>query len=174
MIRIFIIYILFYNCFTFSQQTTIHKYSIKKSTLNSIGSSNVYLKSKKISVLQSVGQSGIIGTKEIKSAIVQQGFLNSTLFLKVNNSNNNFIKEVLKFVINPNPFIDYIKIDFSKKTLFEVYIRVSDVNGKTFITRNFEPTDKITLPLNRLSIGTYLIHIKSGNNSSTEKILKIE
>jgi hypothetical protein len=171
----FLLLFLFLNyCFAFSQQTTGSKYSVKKSTLTSVGSSNIYFSNKKLSVLQSSGQSSIIGTRKIESTTIQQGFLNSTLYLKINNSSNNFIREELRFVISPNPFKDHIQINFSKKTKHDIYIKIYDVNGKTFINNKFKATDKITVPLKRFSIGTYLIKIESGGNSSTKKILKIE
>jgi hypothetical protein len=172
--KIIIPLILLTYCYAFSQQTTVTKYSVKKSTLTTLGTANSYLSQNKIKVLQSAGQSSIIGYKKVGSTGVQQGFLNSTIYLKLDNSKNTFIREKLSFVISPNPFIDFIQINFSKKTAFNIHIKVFDVNGRIYINNTFEATDKIILPLNRFSIGTYLIQIKSGKSSSTTKILKIE
>ena len=174
MIKITLILLIFNHCLVFSQLSTDNRYFVKKSTLTSIGSSNKNFSNKNLKVLQSIGQSGLIGYRKTESANVQQGFLNSTIYLKVNNSNNSFVKESLNFVISPNPFIDHININFSKKTKFDVYIRIFDVNGKLFFSKKYKPTDKIFLPLIRYSIGNYLIKIDSGKNSSTQKILKIE
>ena len=171
--KLLLIYIFVYQCFAFSQQTT-KKYSVLKSTITSVGSATIYTTNNNYSVQQSIGQSGIIGTKKTEKVSVQQGFLTSTLFFKVDNSSENTFKETLDFVISPNPFIDYIKIDFAKKTTYDVYIKIFDVNGKVFNSEKHQPTDQIIIPMNRFSIGTYLIQIKSGENSSTKKILKVQ
>ena len=161
-------------CCAFTQQNSITKYSVKKSTLTTLGSANIYLSQNKLKVLQSAGQSAIIGYQKVGTTGIQQGFLNSTIYLKLDNSNFTFIREKLSFVISPNPFVDFIQINFSKKTAYNIHIKVFDVNGKVYINNTFVATDKIILPLNRFSIGTYLIQIKSGKSSSTSKILKIE
>ena len=125
------------------------------------------------SIIQSIGQSSIIGTKKTNSITVQQGFLNSTLFFKVDNSNNDSFKETLDFIISPNPFVDHIKIDFSKKTTEDIYIKIFDINGKVYSNKKFVPTDKIIIYMKNFSLGTYLIQIESGQNSSTKKLIKV-
>ncbi len=171
MIKICHIPLLILPFIAFSQQSN-NKYTVKKSSLNFIASSNITLSNHNLTVLQSSGQSSIVGNRNLKSLIVQQGYLNSTFYLKVHNSDSNFVSEQLNFVISPNPFIDHVKINFDKKTKHDVIIRVYDVNGKTFINKRFKPTDIINLPLRGFSVGTYLIKIDSGINSSTKKILK--
>ena len=162
------------HCFVFSQQSTTKRYSVLKSTITSVGSNSILLKKDKFNILQSIAQPSIIGTRNVGLICVQQGFLNSAIYLKVNNSNNKFFRETLDFVMSPNPFIDYIKIDFAKKTSFDVHIKIFDVNGKTHYSNKFNPTNQIIIPMNRYSIGTYLITIKSGRNLSTNKIFKDE
>ena len=169
--KIFIIYILVYNCFAYSQQST-KKYTVLKSTITSVGSSTIYNHKGKYSIQQSVGQSGIIGKKEVNSITVQQGFLTSNINLNIDNSTKDNLTETLDFVISPNPFIDHIKIGFSKKTTYDIYIRIYDVNGKVYSVTKHDPSIKIVLPMKRYSIGTYLIQIKSGKKNVTKKILK--
>ena len=164
------IYLFLSHFFCFSQQ----KPSVIRSTITSVGSATVYTTNDKYRIQQSVGQSGIIGTKKLSNSSVQQGILYNTLNINIKNSNKTIIKETLEFVISPNPFIDYIKIDFDKKTTSDVYIRIFDINGKVFKSEKYQPTDQITIPMIRYSIGTYLIQIKSGENSSTKKILKVQ
>ncbi|PQJ81563.1 T9SS type A sorting domain-containing protein [Polaribacter glomeratus] len=171
-----IIFILFFLnvCIAFSQQSTKKKYTVLKSTLTSVGSSAVYATDNKYSVQQSIGQSGIIGKVAVNSITAQQGFLTSTIYLKVDNSNSTTFNETLDFIISPNPFVDYIKVTFSKKTAFDIYIKIYDVNGKVYNSQKFLPSDEIVIEMRRFSIGTYLIQIKSGSSIATEKILKIE
>lgn len=172
--RIAIAFLFLNQCFAFSQQTISKKYSVLKSTQTSVGSSTVYTKTNKFSVQQSIGQSGIVGKKEIHTITLQQGFLNNYLFFKIDNSANNSFKENFDFAISPNPFINHIKIDFLKKTIHPILIKIYDVNGKIHSSNTYTPSDKIIIPLKEYSIGTYLIQIKSGKNIVTKKILKIE
>ena len=128
----------------------------------------------KYRIHQSIGQSGIIGKKEVNSITVQQGFLTNTISLKVDNSKKDSFNETLDFIISPNPFVDHIKIDFSKKTTDDIYIRIYDINGKVYANKKFSPTDKIVISMRNFSLGSYLIQIESGKNSSTKKIIKVE
>jgi hypothetical protein len=171
-----IIYILLVlnQYFAFSQQTNKKQFFIKRSVLTSVGSSTAFTTNQKYSIQQSIGQSSIIGQKTVNSIIVQQGFLTNNIYFKVDNSKINSFNETLDFVISPNPFIDYIKISFAKKTTNDVYIKIYDINGKIFNSLEYQPTTEIVIPMKRFSIGTYLIQIKSGRNTSTKKILKIE
>lgn len=158
-------------CNVYSQQITNNKVSIRKSTITSVGSSTVY--NSKYSIEQSIGQTGIIGKSDLNSISVQQGFLTNTIYFKIDNSVNEIVEESLDFVISPNPFIDHIKINFSKKTSHDVYIKIYDINGKIHFSSKYLPADKVRIALNNYSMGNYLIQIKSGKNISTKKILKL-
>lgn len=173
MIKITPIVFLLFSCFLYSQQTSQKKYTVKKSTITTVGSSSVYNVNNKYTIYQSIGQSGIIGTVNINKNTVQQGFLTNNFLFRIDNKNEDF-KETLSFVISPNPFKDYIKIDFSEKPKHEILIRIFDVTGKNYHTKTYQPKTTIVIPLQRYSIGTYLIDIKSGKNSSTNKILKVD
>ena len=172
--KIIPIFLLLFHCFAFSQQSTEKKYSVQKSTLTSVGSTTIYTNNNKYRIQQSVGQSSLIGKKEVESITVQEGFLTNTISLKIDNSKDETIKETLDFVISPNPFVDYIKIDFSKKTTYDIYIRIYDVNGKVYANKKFLPASKIVISMRNFSLGTYLLQINSGKNSSTKKIIKVE
>lgn len=172
--KIIPIFLLLFHCFAFSQQLTVKRYFVRKSTLTSVGSATLYTSNNKYRIQQSVGQSSIIGQKELKSVTVQEGFLTNNISLKVDNSKNEIIKEKLDFVISPNPFVDHIKIDFSKKTTADIYIKIFDINGKVYANKKFSPTSKIVISMRNFSLGTYLIKINSGKNSSTKKIIKVE
>ncbi|WP_298782186.1 T9SS type A sorting domain-containing protein [uncultured Polaribacter sp.] len=146
-----------------------------KSTVNTIGSSS----SKKISngkytVYQSIGQSGLVGKAMIKNTTVQQGFLTNIKSFSINNTDEINFQEVLNLVISPNPFVDYIKINFSEKTTNPVYIQVYDINGKVLLNKTYSPTETMTVPMSRFSIGSYIVHIISGQNKFVKKILKTE
>jgi len=144
-----------------------------KSTITTVGSAtSTLLSGKKYKVLQSIGQSGIIGKTEFNTTEIQQGFLTSTRFFKVNNTNLINFQENLNLVISPNPFIDYIKIDFSSKTQHLIYLTIYDTNGKVFTYKEYQPSDSITVPMKKYSIGTYLVHVVSGGHKYVKKVLK--
>lgn len=172
MIKIIIIPLILICSVSYSQQNAANKYIVKKSTITTVASSNVLISEKSLKILQSVGQSGIIRTRKVNNYVVQQGYLNSNLVFLINNSNNEFVQEIISFSIYPNPFVDFIKIDFAKKTKHNIHIKIFDINGKVIVNQTFNPTNEIVLPLKRISIGSYLINVTSGGNSSTKKILK--
>ena len=154
-------------CNVYSQQII----SIQKSTITSVGSSTIY--NNKYSVQQSIGQTGIIGKSDVNAISVQQGFLTNSIYFKIDNSVNEVFEESLDFVISPNPFIDHIKINFSKKTSHDIHIKIYDINGKIHFSNKYIPSDKIRVSMNKFSMGNYLIQIKSGKNISTKKLLKL-
>ncbi len=144
-----------------------------KSTITSVGSSTVSISKGKYTVLQSIGQSGIVGEKEFKNTTtVQQGFLNNILFFNVNNSDIINFQKNLGVVISPNPFINYIKINFSSKTQYPIYLKIYDISGKVFVNKKYQASKTILIPLENFSIGIYIIRIVSGKNKYIKKILK--
>jgi hypothetical protein len=158
---------------TYSQNS---KPTVLKATITTVGSTSVYSVSnnKSYEIQQSIGQSSIIGTKQITETNVQQGFLTNTKSFTVNNSNTDIIDESLELVISPNPFIDHIKIKFSKETKHDIHLIIYDTNGKVFFSEKYKPTDQLIVPMKFYSLGTYLVRIQSGNNKFTKKILKTE
>jgi hypothetical protein len=153
------------------------KLTILKSTISTVGSSSVYpISNNKIGykILQSIGQSSIIGTKSTNKINVQQGFLNNIKVFNINNTNTDIINKSLNLVISPNPFIEYITLNFSKETKHKILILIYDTNGKVLFTKKYAPTNNLHVPLKNYSIGTYIIRIQSGNRKFTKKLLKTE
>ena len=144
-----------------------------KSTITTVSSSTVALSSNKYTVLQSIGQGGIIGTVKTGKIVVQQGFLNGTRYFTMNNSGITNIEERLELVVSPNPFVEYVKVDFSEKTKHPVHLRVFDTNGKVLIYKKHPASHSITIPMDNIIIGSYILHIMSGEDRFTEKILKV-
>tara|TARA_B110000046_G_C12924175_1_gene368510 strand:- start:542 stop:1075 length:534 start_codon:yes stop_codon:yes gene_type:complete len=157
---------------TFSQKTAAKKPVLLKSTITSVGSSTAFMHENKYTVQQSIGQSGIIGKVKTKNTLIKQGFLSNFLFFSIQNSDVINFEETLNVVISPNPFIDYIKIDFSSKTRYEIQIKIYDINGKTFTYKKYKAAESIIVPMKNFSIGNYIVHIISGENKYVKKILK--
>ena len=143
-----------------------------KSTITSVGSINAIVSGGKHTILQSIGQSGIIGTSEFNNTIVQQGFLTNTRFFTINNSNTIDFEETLSVVISPNPFIDYIKINFSSKTKHPIHLRIFDINRRLITQKTYQPSESIIVPMKNFSVASYIAHIVSGRNKYVKKILK--
>ncbi|MFT5145698.1 MAG: hypothetical protein ACI9H1_000409 [Polaribacter sp.] len=157
---------------TFSQNIAAKKPMLLKSTITSVGSSTAYVNGNKYTVQQSIGQSGIIGKVKTKNTIINQGFLSNALYYSINNSDEINFEETLNVVISPNPFIDYIKIDFSSKTRHGIQLRIYDTNGKVFAYKKYKASESIIVPMKNFSIGNYIVHIVSGKNNYVKKILK--
>lgn len=128
----------------------------------------------KYKVTQSIGQSGIIGTRKTNSIVVQQGFLTNTKKYSINNSDKDVFEEKLDLILSPNPFIDFIKIDFSRKTIQEVIVQIFDMSGRFIFSEQFQPTESIVIPMKNFAVATYLVIISSGKNNYTKKIIKTE
>ena len=93
----------------------------------------------------------------------------------VNNTGLLNVLKTLNVVISPNPFVDFIRIDFTSKTQQPVHIQIYDTNGKIFTEKKISCLQKaLQSPMTELSLGAYLVRIVSGNDKFIEKILKVK
>jgi hypothetical protein len=151
------------------------KVSILRSVITSVSSTSIYpvsIHNKNYKIQQSIGQSAMICKKRIGKIKVQQGFLTNNKVFNVNNSNIEFIDTSLNVRISPNPFIDHIKINFSKETVNDIQINIYDLNGKVLFSKKYKPTSVLFVPMRFYNIGSYVIRIQSGTNKITKKIIK--
>ena len=169
-----VIFLIYFFALKFHGQKP--KVIIAKSTITTIGSKTVYpkfIQNKNYEIHQSIGQSSIIGKKNIDNISIQQGFLTKNKRFDNNNNNStDFIHPSLDIVISPNPFIDHIKINFSKVTASDIQIHIYDLSGKLLFSKKHKPTDTIFVPFRYYRIGGYLLHIQSGKIKFTTKLLK--
>lgn len=164
-------------CFTFpflglfSQQkaTTI---VLGKSAITQVATVSLKKITKKASIQQSVGQSSVIGTIDDTAISVQQGFLNNTLYFSFNNIDKESFKESFNVTISPNPFSEFIKIDFSVKTQHPIDVQIFDMNGKRLFNKQYSATKTISIPLKNFSNSNYLVTINSGGKAVGKKIIK--
>lgn len=171
-IKLLILLLVLFVSKSYAQQTTI-----LKSTITSVGSTTVHpisINNKSYEIQQSIGQSSILGTKSKGNTSVQQGFLNNNIIFSVNNSDIDDIDEFLDLVISPNPFVDHIKINFSRETKHMIYIIIYDTNGKVLYSQKNNPTDNVIVPMRHYAVGNYIIQIQSGQNKFAKKLLKTE
>lgn len=149
-----------------------------KSTLTQAGSSTVsyeYLNSsgmvKTTNVRQSIGQNGMVGSSKISVGSVQQGFLNHLRTLNIENSTSEFV-EIMEMSVFPNPFKDHVNIKFSKPTVYRIQVEIFDVRGRLVINQEFQPSNLISVPTNRLEDASYIIRVSSGSQEYLKKLIK--
>lgn len=167
----------FFSIYTFAQSSSENagNLTLLKSTITTAGAgSSLALYDGKVTVLQSIGQSGIVATATEDSMEVQQGFLTNVRSFEINNTTQPEFDQSIAVVISPNPFTEYIKIEFSTKTQHPVHLKIYDVNGKVFTYKTYPPTKSIIVPMKRYSIGSYLVRLVSGENKFVKKIFKVQ
>ena len=76
---------------------------------------------------------------------------------------------LIEFKMFPNPFSDEIKLEFKSTEKSEIII--TDLAGKIILNKEFNQ-DSITLNLEELIKGQYLLVIKQNSKIQIEKIIK--
>ena len=90
----------------------------------------------------------------------------------------NFVpNEVTEFEVSvyPNPFSDYLKLNFSIEEDAAATIQVVDLSGRAHVNRKVNfiyGTHEVTLDLNKLSKGVYILKIKS-DEGALEQTIKV-
>lgn len=164
--------LIFILCFVLSMKAQNTKsYSIIRSNIGASGSSNVITTNKgKYSISQSVGQSSVIGTYSNNGYYVRQGYqqpLNKIKVVKQDFSNND-----LTATVHPNPFEQSVFVSFNEDIEQEISVLVFDISGKQIYSRKFNPSQRIELKFNNISIGSYLLKILSNGKLFNAKLIK--
>ncbi len=163
----------------FSQGLISQSPKLIKSVLTHAGSSTVSYEhsdasgiTRTTSVRQSIGQHGTVGLSNTSLSSVQQGFLNRINTLKVDNTNSEFVKTFDLLSVFPNPFKAFVKVKFSKLPVHPIFIEVFDVRGRLVLDQEFQPSDMITVPTERLEDASYMIRVSSGSQEYLKKLIK--
>lgn len=144
-----------------------------KSTVTAVSAStSSAVFGQKNGVLQSIGQSGIVGTTGGNSMEIQQGFLSNFRTYSIKNSNQPELNHNIPVVISPNPFSEYINVVFAEKTKHPIHLKIYDTNGKVFTYQTYPAAKRFVVPMNNFSIGTYIVQLVSGEKKYVEKIFK--
>ena len=111
-----------------SIQTVVSQAPVKlRSTLSISGSSKaVTIADQHLFVQQIIGQSGVIGLSSASTYQLRQGFIQP-----IEGSKRIIEKEYLQVTVSPNPFPGEIRISFTEQISDELYVSISDLNGKT-------------------------------------------
>ena len=125
----------------------------------------------KTKIHQTIGQNGVVGLSKSAALPVQQGFLNRFRSLNINNSTVEFV-ELMDLIVYPNPFTEFIKIKFSKPTIYPVQIEVFDTRGRLVLDKDYPPSSQITVSTQRLENASYVVRISSGSMEFLKKLIK--
>jgi len=89
----------------------------------------------------------------------------------VSSANSNLIEKYVSSYY-PNPFIDEITITFNT-TLSRLEISLTNIQGQTLYSEVYDQvSNQVTLPLNDLPKGFYLLNLKSNDITGTIKVTK--
>jgi|SRR5690554_3409831 len=75
------------------------------------------------------------------------------------------------YVIYPNPTTGKVTIQFEKE-YEKCTIHLSELNGKTLFSNQYHTVDTITLDLESVGAGLYIIHVETDNEKAGEIIIK--
>ena len=75
-------------------------------------------------------------------------------------------------MVYPNPVSDLLNIEMSKKAL--VQVEVHDINGALVWNGVPGEVSSFTIPVKDLAVGTYSVAIRSGNERSNHRFVKLD
>lgn len=143
--------------------------TLKKETLANQGSSHIiYANNKSFFIQESVGQTSVIRTFTAQNYSLRQGFLQpvNASFL------NGTINSDLDAIVFPNPFVQSIHIRFNEPVFDILTVYISDLTGRIVLSHNYDPIQTLTLQLNDIASGIYLLNVHMRQKSFTSKIVK--
>jgi len=87
---------------------------------------------------------------------------------------NNAINETneLDFRLYPNPAKDYINIKLDKITSEFIQVQIIDYTGRVLKSMNLASLDPISISIDDLTLGTYLLSVFDGEKFATQKFIK--
>jgi PKD repeat protein len=73
----------------------------------------------------------------------------------------------------PNPFTDYLEVNFEQGAEAEGAVRLVDAQGRTLATRTFERgVSEIRMEMSELPAGMYLLYIQSGDQVKITQVIR--
>ena len=145
-------------------------YTIVRSTLGIGGfSKTITTNGRSYIICQSIGQSSVIGTYSQNTYTFMQGFqqpINSARIFKLPPEDELLIN------LYPNPFSHYVNISFNDPVAEDVFVQLTDITGKIIYTNKFPAAQLISLPLNHLQYGVYILKVIAGNKQFRANLIK--
>ena len=75
------------------------------------------------------------------------------------------------FVVYPNPASGTVNLLFTESTTDTVNVTVTDLSGKTVVSKNVSTNGDAMLDVSSLSSGMYFINVKAGEKQQTKKLM---
>ena len=141
-----------------------------KSTINTVGAQTVTITSngRIYQITQSIGQQGIIGTRTTDDLHVQQGFLTNVMQIDLNAPSS--INDAI--MAYPNHVANDLFIAFNQVPQEEIVVAVFDISGRYIKQRKFSPLKTISVPMQLLQEGVYVLNIKVGEKTWVKKVIR--
>lgn len=141
---------------------------LQKQTLVSQGSSHpVYVNSKCYYIIESIGQAGVINTYTANNYDLRQGFLQPVSASVISNSSIDF-----RALLFPNPILREVTVKFKNPVIDVLQVALRDVLGRIVFSQQFNPSQSISLNLDNLTAGSYLLQIRMRSKVFKAKIIK--
>ena len=148
----------------------MHAQSIIRSTVAISGSSEtVVSNNKSYYISQSIGQASVIGTVTSNGYTIRQGFQQPPISFIIGQLENGSDLDAIVF---PNPFQQMVHISFKDKNENDVWVIMHDITGRIILNKRFEASRLITLPLDEIGSGDYILNVTTGEKHLTTSIIK--
>jgi len=118
-------------------------------------------------VQQSVGQPGAIGTFTTEGFVLRQGFIQPL-------NGYGYVKSDINLQVSvyPNPFTSHITICLPDKTPRNMTIKLYDLIGRPLLVQEYEDSQEVTLNLEALAPGHYILSIRTSDKQFVSGIIK--
>jgi hypothetical protein len=154
----------------FSGSGSGDSYMIIRSTLGVGGYSETITTSHGSYVIcQSVGQSSVIGTHSNDRYSLIQGFqqpISRSVLLRLPPESDLFAS------LYPNPFYHYINVSFRDPVKEDITVSLTDLAGKVVFLDRYPATQLVSLDLEHLNSGMYILKVITNNKQYRANIIK--
>lgn len=151
-------------------QHILSQSNLIRSTTGAAGSSeqikhgsNVY------TIQQTIGQPSAIGIVNNGDYILRQGFIQPDVFSKIVEKD---IPLNLQLSVFPNPFEDQVTLMFNEDIKDAINITVFNILGAQVYSKNYQSAPQVTLLLDWLSSGEYIIKTIANRKQFISKVIK--
>jgi len=158
------------NCQDVNTQNSANSPSVIRSTVGMGGSSQTIITEKGTYIVsQSIGQASVIGTFKNNGYTSRQGFQQPFLIagygLPVDTN-------TLEGKLFPNPFMESLNITFDIPIEDELYVYIYDISGNIVYSNINSATQLLSLKLNYLSRGRYIIKVITNKKQFVSNFIK--
>lgn len=139
-----------------------------RSTMSSGATNNLYADcNKKYTVIQSIGQSSVIGIFQSGKLYISQGFLHPSFSRAVER------REISgNAVTYPNPFFGSFSVLLPGETRNNLFVLMLSIDGRVIFSGAYPPSHEITLNPGSITPGMYIIRIIADMQVYTCRIVK--